>query len=72
VLFEDFGDNAQMLALHFWVELGPRVSAALVASDLRFMIEKQFAENGIVIAYPQRDVHLDTAQPLRIEVVGEK
>ena len=58
VLFEDFGDNAQMLALHFWVELGPRVSAALVASDLRFMIEKQFAENGIVIAYPQRDVHL--------------
>jgi potassium-dependent mechanosensitive channel len=72
VLFEDFGDNAQTLALHFWVELLPRVSAAQVASDLRFMIEKQFAENGIVIAYPQRDVHLDTAQPLRVEVVGEK
>jgi small-conductance mechanosensitive channel len=43
-----------------------------VASDLRFMIEKQFAENGIVIAYPQRDVHLDSAQPLRVQVVGEK
>ena len=70
VLFEDFGDNAQTLGLYFWVELGTRVSAAQVASDLRFMIEKQFAENGIVIAFPQRDVHLDSAQPLRVEVVG--
>jgi small-conductance mechanosensitive channel len=43
-----------------------------VASDLRFMIETQFAENRSVFAYPQRDVHLDTAQPLRIEMVGEK
>jgi len=70
VLFEDFGDNAQTLGLYFWVELAPRVSAAQVASDLRFMIEKQFAENGIAIAFPQRDVHLDSAHPLRVEVVG--
>jgi small-conductance mechanosensitive channel len=68
VLFEDFGDNAQLLALHFWVELGPRVSAVMVASDLRFMIDKQFAENGIVIAYPQRDVRLVAAAPLRVEI----
>ncbi len=70
VLFEDFGDNAQTLALHFWVELGPRISAALVASDLRFMIEKQFAESGIVIAFPQRDVHLHAAAPLRVELAA--
>jgi len=72
VLFEDFGDNAQTLALYFWVELSARVSAAQVASDLRFMIEKQFAENGIVIAFPQRDVHLDATAPLRVEVVGRE
>ncbi len=67
VLFEDFGDNAQVLALYFWVELGPKVGAAQVASDLRFMIEKQFAESGIVIAFPQRDIRIDAARPLRIE-----
>jgi small-conductance mechanosensitive channel len=71
VLFEDFGDNAQMLALHFWVELAPRVSAVLVASDLRFMIEKSFAESGIVIAYPQRDVHLHAEAPLRVELAAK-
>ena len=67
VMFEDFGDNAQVLALYFWVELGPKVGAAQVASDLRFMIEKQFAESGIVIAFPQRDIRIDAARPLRIE-----
>ena len=35
------------------------VSAMQVASDLRFMIAKRFAETGIEIAFPQRDVHLD-------------
>jgi small-conductance mechanosensitive channel len=50
VIFEDFADSAQLLVLHFWVELGPKVSGTQVASDLRFMIEKQFAEAGISIA----------------------
>ncbi|MBK7744416.1 MAG: mechanosensitive ion channel [Betaproteobacteria bacterium] len=69
VIFEDFADSAQLLVLHFWVELGPKVSGTQVASDLRFMIEKQFAEAGISIAYPQRDLHLYTARPLQVEVV---
>jgi small-conductance mechanosensitive channel len=33
------------------------------------MIEKRLREAGIVMAYPQRDVHLDSSRPLRIEVV---
>lgn len=32
------------------------------------MIDKALAEAGIVIAYPQRDIHLDTAAPLRVEL----
>ena len=31
-----------------------------VQSDLRYKIDSLFAENDIVIAFPQRDVHLDT------------
>ncbi len=69
VLFEDFGADALTFALHYWVELRPGVNAGQVGSDLRFMIARRFEEAGIVIAFPQRDVHLDAPRPLRVELV---
>ena len=69
VIFSDFGDNALVFSLYLWVELAPNVNSLQVLSDLRFMIEKRFAESGIVIAFPQRDVRLDATKPLRVEVV---
>jgi small-conductance mechanosensitive channel len=68
VLFEDFGDNALVFALYFWIEMGPGVSSPAVMSDLRFMIEKRFAEAGIGIAFPQRDIHLTASRPLQVEL----
>ena len=68
-IFEDFGDNAQVFALYLWFEFTPDASLLVVLSDLRFMIEKQLREAGIVIAFPQRDVHLDSSGPLRVELV---
>lgn len=68
-LFEDFGDNSLIFALYFWVEHGPETNPLQVASDLRFMIDQRFAEDNISIAFPQRDIHLNTHQPLRVEVV---
>ena len=38
-------------------------TAAQVASDLRLMIAGAFAEHGIVIAFPQRDIHLHADRP---------
>lgn len=69
VIFSDFGDNALVFSLYLWVELAANVNSLQVLSDLRFMIEKRFAESGIVIAFPQRDVRLDATKPLRVEVV---
>ena len=69
-LFEDFGDSSLVFALYFWIDYGPEVNPLQVASDLRFMIDKRFAEENIVLAFPQRDVHLDSAEPLRIEMVS--
>jgi small-conductance mechanosensitive channel len=69
VIFSDFGDNALVFSLYIWVDLAPSVDSLQVLSDLRFMIEKRFAEASIVIAFPQRDVRLDAAKPLRVEVV---
>ena len=76
VLFEDFADSAQILTLYFWVEVSDKISSSQVASDLRFMIDKRFADDGIVIAFPQRDVRVDPSRPIRVEMVaraaGEK
>ncbi len=69
VLFEDFGDSAQILTLYFWVELSDKVGGAQVASDLRFIIEKRLAEAGIVVASPKRDLRFDGTQPIKVEVL---
>lgn len=48
VLFEDFSEHALVFVLHYWIEIGPGIDPATVASDLRFMIENTFAEEKIV------------------------
>jgi potassium efflux system protein len=68
VFFEDFGDNALLLVLVFWVELGPNLVARRVDSDLRHAIEQRLAAAGIPIPFPQRDVHLDISQPLPVRL----
>ena len=72
VLFEDFGADSLSFGVYFWLALGPNVTGRRVASDLRFIIEKTLAEKGIVIAYPQRDVHLDMAEPLQVKVIQQQ
>jgi potassium-dependent mechanosensitive channel len=68
-LFTDFGENALTFELRYWVDV-IKANAAQVGSDLRQMIVGAFAENSIVIAYPQRDVHLDTTRPVAVEIVS--
>jgi small-conductance mechanosensitive channel len=68
ILFAEFGDNALLFELRYWLDIKQAV-APQVASDLRLMIEGAFASHGIVIAFPQRDVHLDATRPLQVEVV---
>ena len=68
VIFEDFGDNALVFALYFWVDV-VKSSGLQVQSDLRFMLEKRFAEAGITVAFPQRNIHLESGRPLQVEVV---
>jgi len=69
VIFEDFGDNALIFALYFWVDLA-KSSGMQIQSDLRFMLEKRLAEAGISISFPQRDVHVDSSRPLQVEVIS--
>jgi len=66
VAFEDFGDNALVFDVYFWCEAGHAGGLRQIRSDIRFTIDRLFNENGIVIAFPQRDVHLDTSRPIEI------
>jgi small-conductance mechanosensitive channel len=38
-------------------------------SNIRHKITDLLNEAGIVIAFPQRDVHLDSARPIEVKVV---
>jgi small-conductance mechanosensitive channel len=71
VIFEDFGESALVFVLYFWVNLRGPANAMVVASDLRLMIEKHFAEAGISFPFPQRDLHLAASSPIRVSIASE-
>lgn len=70
VFFEDFADSSLLLILVYWVELGPGRMARRFDSDLRHAIYQVFNAAGIVIAFPQSDVHIDMQHPLRVEMIA--
>jgi small-conductance mechanosensitive channel len=57
VLFEDFGTDALIFNLQYWIVYSQGNDGAQVASDLRFMIKRSLAEAGIGIPFPQRVIH---------------
>jgi len=59
VTFEDFGDNALMFEVMFWLDSSAEGGLRVMRSNIRFRLEELFEENDIVVAYPQRDLHLD-------------
>ena len=69
ILFADFGDNSLDFSAHFWVAVRSLMDRLMIESELRFRVDELFREAGIVIAFPQRDVHLDAAAPLEIRLV---
>jgi len=66
ISFEAFGDNALTLVLRCYLaSLEDRLA---VTSELHQSINAKFRDAKISIAFPQRDVHLSTAEPLRVYV----
>lgn len=69
ITFDEFGDNSlNITARCFIAALNKRRETI---SDLNLAINQKFNEAGIVIAFPQRDVHLDTTTPLDIRIQQE-
>ncbi|MDY6862199.1 MAG: mechanosensitive ion channel, partial [Thermodesulfobacteriota bacterium] len=76
IMFKDFGDNALIFGMFIWVRLSKTAMVnkyiLQVESDIRFRIDELFRQHNIVIAFPQRDVHLDTVKPLEIKIKKER
>jgi potassium efflux system protein len=66
VTFTSFGDNSLVLSLRVFVDaIDYRIPTM---TELHKAINRKFNEAGIVIAFPQRDLHLDTSEPLRVSI----
>jgi len=69
VLFSEFGDNALAFQMRFWIEMRTVLSRLRIESDMRYRVDELLREAGIVIAFPQRDVHLDSLSPVEVRIV---
>lgn len=67
-VFEDFGDNALIFDVLFWCDMTKTKPLRMVRSDVRFAIARELEAAGIVVAFPQRDLHLHTEKPIQIQV----
>ncbi len=70
VWFREFGDNSLQFQLNFWVQMTSLTRRMTIESLVRFKIDELFREAGIVIAFPQRDIHLDAVRPLEVRVLA--
>ncbi|MFT7564851.1 MAG: small-conductance mechanosensitive channel [Bacteroidia bacterium] len=69
VIFDDFGDNALIFEAIFWCNVAGERALRQVRSNIRFKISELFTAENITIAFPQRDVHIDSLSPLKVEMV---
>ena len=69
VFFHDFGADAIVLRLLYWVDKQVIGSAHRVPSELRLSIYNALSAAGIGLAFPQRDIHLATAAPISVQVL---
>ena len=67
VSFTEFAADSMQFELTFWLKMS-QADRGKVESDLRFKIDELFANRGIVIAYPQRDVHLNLMRPVEVRL----
>ena len=67
VTFDSFDDNALEIVLRCFI--GSMDYWRLTTSELHLAINQKFEEAGIVIAFPQRDVHLNTSAPLDVRIL---
>ena len=72
IVFEDFGDSALVFDAYFWVLTTGERDLRIIRSDVRFRLIELFADNGITVAFPQRDIHIDSLTPVQVKLIDER
>ena len=70
-LLTGFGDNAVNLEVRVWIN-DPQNGLGSVKSDLFWGIWQRFRDHGIVMPYPQREVHLKSIPEITIRTGPEE
>jgi len=70
ILFREFGDSS--LKFEMYCVIRDVNKKFLVGSELNFAIDKLFRENHVVIAFPQRDIHIRDWIAKKEEVLATK
>ncbi|MEJ2053374.1 MAG: mechanosensitive ion channel [Calditrichaceae bacterium] len=65
VLFREFGDSSWNMVLRVWIP-DPKFHH-IIRSDINCAIVRKFRENSIEIPFPQRDLHLRSAEPVVVK-----
>lgn len=68
VLFWEFGANGLIFRIFFWAQVENPLEMWSITSKLRRRSFNRLKNAGVAVAYPQRDVHLDSAEPLKVVV----
>ncbi|MCB1687429.1 MAG: mechanosensitive ion channel [Halioglobus sp.] len=66
IIFSDFGESSLNMVCRFYIDNVDNMWP--VKTALHLEIYRRFEEAGIVISFPQHDVHLDSEKPLRISL----
>ena len=64
-IISEFGDSTVNLELRFWIN-DPKNGIGNVKNAILLKVWDSFHANGIEIAFPQRDLHIKSAVPLKI------
>ncbi len=70
VIFRDFGSDALTFEVHFWIRIGQLMDKDVIESNLRFRVNEYVNQAGLVIAFPQRDIHLHQSQPISVKMAS--
>jgi len=69
VTFEEFGDNSLNITARYFISAPKKRRET--NSDINLAINDKLNAAGIVVAFPQRDVHLDQSAPLDVRIQRE-
>lgn len=69
VFFQDILRDSLVLRVFYWVDKKNPHTSNGVPSELRIAIYEAFQRERILLASPQRDVHLDASSPLAVQLM---